>query len=213
MLYDELKKIENEEKVQNKSINDSKEETEEKKSDKFKREYQIQDLNTYNEIATLYRRFKTALDKTKDYTDAGLFYYNELEMKRKYFREKKNYGRWGLYSLYKFFMGYGAKPLLSFIWLILSAFIFSGINLINGIKDCTGRIISYEWALSLPNWTDWLISFQYTISRFLPKTYLPHNWAEIETTGSGLIPFFNSVVLILFLVFTGIGLKRHFRRF
>ena len=80
----------------------------------------MEDLDSYNEIATLYRRFKTALDRTKDYADAGLFYFNELEMKRKHFRSlfkwRNKFKKWGiksnyiLYTLYKIFMGYWARP-------------------------------------------------------------------------------------------------------
>jgi uncharacterized protein YjbI with pentapeptide repeats len=180
--------------------------------EKFKKDYEIEDLNGYNEIATLYRRFKTSLDNTKDYSEAGKFYFNEQEMKRKALREKfekwwrsilnGEMWKWLLYSLYKVFMGYGEKPFWSLVWLLFSGIIvFPIVHLFNGLQIRCMMINSYWDAL------------KYTISRFLPSTYLPEQWANIKSTGWGVVPFFNSIVLILFVIFIGIGLKRHFRRF
>jgi len=180
---------------------------ERKEKEKFKKDYEIEDLNGYNEIATLYRRFKTSLDNTKDYAEAGHFYFNECEMKRKYFKSLKWKGnfwdklRGKLYWLCKIFMGYGERPLWSFSWfLIFGIIIFPIAHIINGLDVPLGETLC-------------LAAIKYTFSRFLPSTYLPEKWVYIESTGSGFVPFLNSLVLILFVIFIGIGLKRHFRRF
>jgi hypothetical protein len=99
-------------------------------------------------------------------------------------------------------MGYGEKPFWSLVWLLFSGIIvFPIVHLFNGLQIRCMMINSYWDAL------------KYTISRFLPSTYLPEQWANIKSTGWGVVPFFNSIVLILFVIFIGIGLKRHFRRF
>lgn len=48
-----------------------------------KAEYKLEELQNHEQIAFLYRKFKTSLDTTKDFSQAGKFYYNEFEMKHK----------------------------------------------------------------------------------------------------------------------------------
>lgn len=44
--------------------------------------FQLHDLRRYDEIANMYRKLKTASDSTKDFPQAGKFYFNEFEMCR-----------------------------------------------------------------------------------------------------------------------------------
>ncbi len=196
------------------------------RKEEYKKNYEIEDLN-YNEIAALYRRFKTVLDNTKDYAEAGRFYFNEIEMKRKNLWDEIKEKKWPvpmtkiLYSIiylsYKKFTGYGEKPVRSFLWFLGFIFTFSISHLFNGLKYSSSKnVINYDWALSLPGiqtiWNDWLIAIKYTLACFIPKSFLPEQWANISSAG-WFVSLLNSLVLILFVIFIGIGLKRHFRRF
>ena len=112
--------------------------------------YYFFELKSFDEIANLYRRFKVALDNTKDYEQAGWFYFNEYEMKRRASLEdsdkednwikignkykRKSIPKYIMYSLYKLFAGYGEKPLWSFYWFLFTAFIFSIINIFNEVS-------------------------------------------------------------------------------
>ncbi len=114
-------------------------------NDKYFKRYQIEDLSGLDEIAGLYRRFKTALDGTKDYIQAGWFYFNEFEMLRLYYKQVDgtlSKSKYFLYTLYKYFAGYGEKPLWSFFWLTIFTFTISIFNLLNGSNSGTVLLIT-----------------------------------------------------------------------
>ena len=179
----------------------------------------IEDLK-HREIAGIYRRMKTALDRTKDYQESGWFYFNEFETKR---RGLKIGPRKTLYYLYKVFSGYGEKPLWSFIWFVVFAIVFSFIHLLSGLNTSMGNInydISFKWE-AIKNvysgvfWMDWLNSLVFTFYRLIPVSYMPSSESAITPVGlDGMIwALLNTLVLILMITFVGIGLKRQFRRF
>jgi len=202
---------------------------------KQKRNHRIEDLSGYEDISSLYRQMKTALDNTKDYQQASWFYFNEFEMKRKalqeYFTKKlqekvclsettfnliahycrKFFSKLSLYNLYKTFAGYGEKPMWSFLWFGLGVLGFTILNYCLGLKRGEiqeGGTIKY---LDTGIWD----SFIFTLYRIIPANYLPYKHIyDIPNNFWGmLIPFLNTAVLILFIAFMAIGLKRHFRRF
>lgn len=203
----------------------------------FKRKYIIPEENTldnpgpnpesfvsYEDVASLYRRMKTALDRTKDYQQASWFYFNEFEMKRKALEQeiesdpskirqilKKLFSKYIFYFSYKVFAGFGEKPLWSFYWLLLGILGFSGLNslvgLQKGIALPDGKIVFRD--------AGFLDSLIFTLYRIIPANYLPFKQAYNIPNGFwGLfVPFLNTFVLIIFIAFIAIGLKRHFRRF
>lgn len=213
-IYDYVNNLKGKNKQQNKNIN-----------------YEIEDLD-YNEISNLYRKFKTLLDNKKDYTEAGKFYFNECEMKRKYFVESlkkikflekiKNIGYYCIYSLYKFFMGYGERAGKTFIWFIFLTLLLSVFHLMNGLIVQNNVVINYDLKIdgiknfySLGFWKDILYSLNFTISRIIPISYFPSQRFTVTAEGLDglLLSVLDSIVLILFIIFIGTGLKRHFRRF
>ena len=202
---------------------------------------------TYDDVAALYRRMKTALDRTKDYQEASWFYFNEFEMKRKAMEEeienskpkwkilrwqpciwlnqqrKKAFSRYCLYFAYKVFAGYGEKPLWSFWWFWFSTVVFSFIHLFTGLFKQTRIPQEFHYSLfelfsnfiTAQFWKDFLESFIYAISRVLPISYVstsPSECAPFTTLGN-IASVFNTIILIILIIFIGIGLKRHFRRF
>lgn len=195
----------------------------------FRETYRIEDLDSYTEIASLYCSFKNALDSIKNYSESGLFYFNEFEMKRKALwheckdKQKKWYGKlrelgyFILYSLYRILMGYGEKPSWSFGWLFLSFTIFLMTYLFGGLKINDVKTINYDLAWKAPDFGSLFYDLGtaaiFFISRILPINYVPKQWQDITYDGWGLIPFANTLILILFIIFIGIGIKRHFRRF
>ncbi len=206
----------------------------------LKNYYYFFELNSFEEIANLYRRFKVALDNTKDYEQAGWFYFNEYEMKRRACLEdseqerkwikignkykRKSVSKYMVYSLYKLFAGYGEKPLWSFYWLMFSAFVFSIVNLFNGIKFNGANLFDYSWdfssqgfinSINLSWLSDFCTSIGFTFSRIIPLGYLPIPKEQfIATTPTEyIISIANTLVLLFFLTFIAVGLKRIFRRF
>ncbi len=185
----------------------------------FRNKYQIQDLKLI-EIESLYRRMKTALDRTKDYEESGWFYFNEFETKRKGLH---NGPKKLIYYLYKIFSGYGEKPFWSFIWFFVFAINFSFIHLLSGLNTSKGQI-NYDLSLSreaIRNiiseefWVDWFSALVFTIYRLIPINYMPNTDGTTTPVGlDGLLfALLNTFILILLLTFIGIGLKRQFRRF
>ena len=193
----------------------------------------------HSEIAEMYLRFKSAADKAKDYNLASWFYFNEIEMKRRHLvteirSTKKLYARvtkrvFGLswvYSLYKVLAGYGEKPIWSFIWFTIFTTFFSIIHLYNGIsvknQGESLKDINYKLSLTWPppfevELSDIFYSLAFTLSRIIPTNYFPGKPMDLSpltgTPWDYLFSIFNSIVLVLMVVFVAIGLKRHFRRF
>ena len=210
----------------------------EKYIEKLKSNNKIEYFYDYEDIATLYRRMKTALDNTKDYQQASWFYFNEFEMKRKALKddikiEKERLkrllmsGRLLLYNIYKTLAGYGEKPMWSFIWFGLLTIIFTAVNFLNGLKVSVNEVVNnvnynisltgagFSTLLKSQFWHDLGNAALFTLYRVIPVGYLPFHRSKYEPIGlDGLsLSFVNSVVLILLVVFIAIGLKRHFRRF
>ncbi len=202
---------------------------------KFDKEYKLEHLENYDSVAALYRRMKTALDNTKDYVESGWFYYNELEMKRQmlkelikessFFQSISSRVKYRFYGLYKMFAGYGEKPLLSFAWFwVFAAIIFPAIHVVNGfsVKLANNHIqkVSFDLTkigtvLNLEFWQDNFYSLVFSLYHVVPFNLLPLDKSIFTPNGpEGMLwSFFNTVVLIMLLVLTGIGLKRHLKRF
>ncbi len=138
-----------------------------------------------------------------------------------------------LYNFYKYTAGYGEKPGLSFFWFLLFSIAFSSWHLINGLKVTTidkvggiasEKIINYDISFTLDGirnfgqlFSDFLKALEYTLYKILPTSYLPFPSIGICPSDSGIWDFIptllSTVTLALMIIFTGIGLKRHFRRF
>ncbi len=189
---------------------------------KVKDYYYLKDLESWGEIASLYRRMKTALDNTKDFDQSGAFYFNEFEMKKKNRQAelKKEgkikaffgnlFGRAMLYRLYKIFAGYGEKPLWSFLWLLaFLVIIFPLLNLGAGLQTdipMKDGFLSNYWHYSLP----------YTFFRLIPQSYIPFKFEAVQPAGNTFAKIFsvlNTIILYLFAIFTAMGLKRRFHRY
>jgi hypothetical protein len=198
--------------------------------------FQTQLLKTHSNVADLYLRFKTAADRAKNYHLARWFYFNEFEMKRKGHLEQlkqcKNWiarlgilPRFSLYSSYRLLAGYGEMTWWSFIWFAIFTAIFAILHLFNGIRIPSGssatRIINYDWQKALPNvWQflgDFFNAVLFTLYRIIPVSYLPYQRLRFDLVDYGFwdlaLTLANSVVLVLMIIFIGMGLKRHFRRF
>lgn len=196
-------------------------------------EFKLKDLS-HVELESMYRRLKTSLDNTKNYWQAGWFYFNEYEMKRLKAKDDRNnnyksinWFRSGLLYLYKVFAGYGEKPFWSFIWFIVFTLFFSAIHLLKGIHY-KGEKFRYILNLNIENLKnhftltdiisfikDFLYSILFTISHILPLSFL--NFEKINLNSLNIKEFLlmlsNSIVLLLLVTFIGVGLKRYFRRF
>jgi hypothetical protein len=191
------------------------------------------------EIADIYIRLKAAADRSRDYHLASWFYFNEFEMKRRSFleqtkttdEEQRANGRgavrtkrqrlsWLLYSVYKVTAGYGEKPQWSASWLALLAFGWAFVHLFNGFQNGDDQL-NYDWGGTWPGFCQatehFGLALAYALYRIVPANYLPVERAQLGLSGTGFLdlalPFLNTVTLVILIVFIGIGLKRHFRRF
>lgn len=198
--------------------------------------YRIQSLRSHSDVADMYRRMKAAADRGKDYHLASGFYFNEFEMKRRdrairASQAEKLSTKAGaaaqlvLYSVYKLFAGYGEKTWWSFAWFLVFSGLFAVLHLFNGFRvpgqGSATRVINYDWQRALPNvWQllgDFFHSVLFTLYRIIPVSYLPYQRLKFDLVDYGFwdlaLTLANSVVLIVIIIFIGMGLKRHFRRF
>ncbi len=183
---------------------------------------------------------KVALDRAKDFSEAGWFYFNEFEMKRQALRknlreDKKWFSRTKerilnllKYDLYFTFAGYGEKPFWSFLWLLMFTFLFAPLHLLSGLQVGKATPINtpinytfspnLEGLKSLFSWQfggNFLTALIYSLYRIIPVSYLPKTTTSMTPIGlDGLfLSLINTLVMILMLSFIIIGLKRRFRRF
>ncbi len=185
--------------------------TDEQKEE-FNDKYYIKDLKDRREIATLYRRLKAAHDRTKDFAEAGHFYYQECEALRYYYRHEQKGAlakiRAALYYAYKLIAGYGEKPLRAFNWLVCSLSFFAVVNSSTGIYRLNGGTDP----VLTRNLTDAIV---FTCLRLIPinlfpfqqNLYQPHGFIGMMTA------LLNSLVPLVLVTFVLLGLKRRFRRY
>ncbi len=196
--------------------------------------YETKLLTKHWQVAELYRRMKTAADRIKDYNMASWFYFNEFEMKRmellqKYKDKEHVLGRlrrrflsprlW-LFNLYRVLAGYGEKPIWTITWFSFSTIIFALLHLFNGFSD-RDKSINFDMCVDLPNLSnldsDMFSSLLFSLYHLIPLSYFRYGTKRFAPEALGncdvLLSLTNSVVLIMLLVFVGIGLKRQFRRF
>lgn len=177
-----------------------------------------------NEIANLYRIFKVSLDNAKDYRQAGGFYFNEFEMSRLALKSEKgfwNFSKYISYNVYKVICGYGEKPFWSFLWFWYFTFLFSIVNLWLIGFNYKNEFIEYNFDFNnISNFLklfwikDFYTSFLFTISRVIPSNF-PLDKTDFASIGLLGISFniLTSIVLLFLIIMTGVGVKRHFRRF
>lgn len=135
-----------------------------------------------------------------------------------------------LYSCYRVLAGYGEKPIWSLLWFSLFSVMFAAGRLLNGFTvisesgretlinyDLCVSSVGWETVCSLVFWKHFAAALSLTLYRVLPATYLPDIGLGVQeasgTAGDILFSLANTVVLVILVVFMGIGLKRHFRRF
>lgn len=179
------------------------------------------DFMNYTEIASMYRKMKVALDVSKDYQQAGWFYFNEFEMSRLALKYEKGFWKYVSYSLYKVISGYGEKPFWSFLWFWFFTFLFSIINLLLIGFKYKDEFIKYNFDFyAIPNFItffwikDFYTSILFTISRVIPS-YFPFDKTDFTSIGllGTTFNILTALVLLFLIIMTGVGVKRHFRRF
>lgn len=179
--------------------------------------FNIEMPESKDEVSEIYLRLKAAADSARDHHRASEFYYNEFRMKRRAILEfRKEDGKiyrvfkWAFhlklwqYRLYQWFAGYGEKPLWSAAWFVSLGAFFSIVHWQRGLQS---EHFGNGFGAALT----------YTLSRLTPGGYLPLSKVEVFPLCPGFASFCwslaNSTSMLLMLVFVGVGLKRHFRRF
>ena len=156
------------------------------------------------ELEGIYRRLKQSYQKYGDYSTAGKFYYQEMELKREQLRgiEKK------IWYIYKKICGYGERPwnVIGFSVLIIFVssflFLYNGIELLGSVvlNNIEPRLIDYKLSLNF-QWVtnfdkvfrDWLECLYTSVITFTTLGYgdvHPIGWSRIVASveaGFGII--------------------------
>lgn len=113
------------------TITITREETGESKEPRIKQQEEIK--VDYSHVEALYRQFKKNLEEERDWEDAGEFHYGEMECKRKGLTAPEGWHEFigplrrnsGLLAWYRYFSGYGERPLRALFWLVFLIFSFA----------------------------------------------------------------------------------------
>jgi uncharacterized protein YjbI with pentapeptide repeats len=140
---------------------------------------------SFKELETIYRDLKQNMQQHGDYSEAGEFYYREMEMRKKSIRKKRislDYLKSFGYSLLKYTCGYGEKPgwvvRNSLIIILLGAvlFFFCGVARVGAdippesspdIIDYSINSLDFSWNM-IP---DFYYCFYYSVVTFTTLGY------------------------------------------
>ena len=194
-------------------------------------------LNIYRRLKTLSDEEKNYRAASRFYINEFDIkrkdYFQSAKIKIRERNRLSNSLKYCTHTLYKMIAGYGERPLQSFSWFMIFTFIFATFHIINGfsitlIKDSREifHSIQYKMDFSLEGintlftsefWSDFLYSIGYTLYKILPLNYfkgLNFNFSDLNTNSfSIIISFLNFFLLVTLIVFTGMGLKRQFKRY
>ena len=161
--------------------------------------------SNWKDLEGIYRRLKQSSQKFGDNDTAGIFYYEEMECKRK---QLKGFNKFFWYFFYKKLCGYGEKP-FNVIWfsglIILASslfFFYLGIELLGSeVLNFPPRLIDYKPSLNF-HWIttnfykiigDWLLCLYTSVITFTTLGYgdvRPMGWSRIVASveaGIGII--------------------------
>ncbi len=178
----------------------------------------------------MYSELKFAYDANKKYHVSGEFFFKELELKMQFYHK---YGKKRMYLLYwlnKYFTWFGQRPLITGIYIIICFLFFTVYNLMNGLIVRRGDVenIINGYTLSLDKdgfknlissefWENFGYASIYSLNRVLPfnftRFYEQRVESIISSPGHFLLSIFYTFLCTLFIYYTLIGLRRHFKRF
>lgn len=179
------------------------------------------------EVINVYSILKTSFDSQKRYFDAGEFYLNENELRRKLFLKEKRLSNYIIVSLISFLTGYSQRPFRALLFWFLSLIMFSLYNLYLGITvSSEGQIIlavephtnfGLRYLLDSSFWENFESSSVYSLSKIIPFNLLRSYEYSIVPNGNSNWILIRSILFSFFSIlmlgsFT-IGIRRLLRRF
>lgn len=108
----------------------------------------------YSHVEALYRQFKKNLEEERDWEDAGEFHYGEMECKRRGLTGKTEWRtflrqNFGLLAWYRYFSGYGERPLRALCWFVFYILFFAGLYYLLDARPKQQFLDHYLWNLSI----------------------------------------------------------------
>ncbi|MBN1573000.1 MAG: pentapeptide repeat-containing protein [Deltaproteobacteria bacterium] len=175
--------------------------------------------NEHYEVQNIYNQLRLNYEKTGRYHEAGDFFVGAMEMRKKGTRESI-ITRLMLF-FYKYISLYGEQPIMAFLWILLTPFLFIPLYLLSGLKykdpsrplECNFfNIIDFIKNL---NWEDIVNTFYFSLSNLALGKYLSVSF------DTGLVPLSNitnfvilleNVCGLLFITLFLLAMNRKFRR-
>ncbi len=182
------------------------------------------------EVSHMYSDLKFAYDTSKKYHVSGEFFFKELELKKQYYLKQGNKRMYLLYLLNKYFTWCGQRPLITGVYIIVCFLLFTIYNLMNGLIVRRGSVeniidryvVSFDKEgihnlISLDFWENFGYASIYSLNRVLPFNFTRFYEQKVESIISSpwhfLLSIFYTFLCTLFIYYTLIGLRRHFKRF
>jgi len=154
---------------------------------------------TDEELEAVYRQIRQSYEDRKNYPEAGDFYYGEMELKRKRYWWRRYLP--SLTSLYWLCSGYGQSPFKSGFLLVTLLFVFTEINLQEGVlltNTAPSTLVSNFWNLF---WFYTLRTITFVSPYFKPR----------DTLGEITIEIFRLIIPIQTALFF-LAVNREFKR-
>jgi hypothetical protein len=190
-------------------------------ADEFYRDDKEQDKNAFygrlNNTQDLYQQLKLNYERKGNFSEAGDFFYGEMECKRKVSIWSRYFP--SLINIYRLSCGYGQKYIraicvfLVFIGVFVSSHMFLGLEGNQPFQD--KYIISYNHKIELSNSAqftkDFGLVFVYCIEILIREPQKDRLFLPTSLYGEVLNTIF-SVLIYLQLIFIALSIRRNFKR-
>jgi uncharacterized protein YjbI with pentapeptide repeats len=169
-------------------------------------------------VCSAYRQLKQNYEDNRNYTEAGDFYYGEMEMTRLKLPFLRRY-LFSWEALYWIVSGYGQRWENSFILLVLTFLVFPIFFMFGGLQTPTedglaGKYISYDIAWNLPPVSQALADYELCV-RYSTVTILPMKESSAHFSPSIVTRYLLVAEIILLPTFATLfilALRRRFKR-
>ncbi|MBI9065034.1 MAG: hypothetical protein JEZ14_23815 [Marinilabiliaceae bacterium] len=196
------------------------------KTKEYKKLKEIDEL----EVSHMYSDLKFAYDANKKYHVSGEFFFKELELKKKFYLKYGNKRMYLLYWVNKYFTWFGQRPLITGLYVLFCFLMFTIYNLMNGLivkrgsieNIIDGYVFSFDKEgisnlLNFEFWENFGYASIYSLNRVLPFNFTRFYEQKVESIISSpwhfILSIFYTFFCTLFIYYTLIGLRRHFKRF
>lgn len=175
-------------------------------------------LDYYTKIRLVYQRLKQNFEERKSFTEAGDFYYGEMECYRK-INPFRRYFPFNMVNLYRISSGYGQRYIRAGVVLVLLLVLFSISHMFLGLEPSPHnrdyQRIDYDvtslTGINTSILADFYISTVYCVEVLTREQEPDRLFQPLTTKGDAINTFFTILIYIQVVFFT-LALRRHFKR-